>query len=277
MKVVQTLTHNALVLLIVCDNRALELLVCVPRPERDEVKSPKFADLDARSTYSATPSHRTDIAARSLYPTQSTPALNWGQDYSEDHSGRFISMRAPHSPFQNGTTSATNAPGSKNAEASTSSTSAHVHFAPSDDISFPVLDQDTAFQHGGGYQYEETWLEEDEDAYSFAKSLFDHHQWERCAALLEKRRVQGDKALFLKLYAKFLVSEAIRAISLNADRLVSRSSKEEPKRITFKSLVRMLEAQREEPATDHTLFSSIQKRSNKIECFEKSLYRYFVS
>ena len=106
--------------------------------------------------------------------------------------------------------------------ASSSSASAHVHFAPSNDISLLSMDESVAFKHGGGYQYEESWDEEDEDSYLLAKSLFDHHQWERCAALLEKRKVQGFKALFLKLYAKYLVSVSV-SISLGASSLTPKS------------------------------------------------------
>ena len=60
--------------------------------------------------------------------------------------------------------------------------------------------------HGGGLHYDESWDEEEEDAFLLAKSLFDHHQWERCAALLENRKIQGPKARFLQLYARYLVS-----------------------------------------------------------------------
>jgi anaphase-promoting complex subunit 8 len=139
-----------------------------------------------------------------MYPTQSTPALHWDQSHTSDLSGRFHDMGA--SPSARPYTDPTDGSISQEKRASTSSNSAHVRFAPSNDVSLLSID-DSGFKHGGGLQYQESWFEEDEDSYLLAKSLFDHHQWERCEALLEKRKVQGPKALFLKLYARYLILE----------------------------------------------------------------------
>ncbi|UZJ51924.1 hypothetical protein CBS101457_001244 [Exobasidium rhododendri] len=177
---------------------ALELLICVQRPELDEIKSPKAVSLGLPGgKYSSTPSQK-------LYPTQSTPALNWDKSQTPDLSGRFHSMRVPASPYAD----PAKIDRADQNEASTSTTSAHVHFASSADVSILSSDESSRFKHGGGLNYEENWGEEDEDAFLLAKNLFDHHQWERCASLLENRKVQGPKALFLKLYAQYLVGEA---------------------------------------------------------------------
>lgn len=48
--------------------------------------------------------------------------------------------------------------------------------------------------------------EEEEDMYALAKAQFDHHQLERCAWILDQGNCRSDKSLFLKLYARFLVS-----------------------------------------------------------------------
>lgn len=188
-------------------DRALELLICVPRPESVEIKSPKTAGLGFSERYSSssTPSHQLSSQNNPVYPTQSTPALQWDQSRTSDISGRFQNTRSsPYAELYSHTSRADRSEG--NGAASTSSASAHVHFAPTNDISILSLDERGQFRHGGGLEYEESWDEEDEDSYLLAKSLFDHHQWDRCAALLENRKVQGAKALFLKLYARYLVS-----------------------------------------------------------------------
>lgn len=155
--------------------------------------------------YSSTPSHRLQ-SQNTVYPTQSTPALHWDHSRTSDISGRFQNVRSsPYAIPYSHTSRADRSEG--NGAASISSASAHVHFAPTNDISILSLDDRGQFRHGGGLQYEESWDEEDEDSYLLAKSLFDHHQWDRCAALLENRKVQGAKALFLKLYSRYLVSQ----------------------------------------------------------------------
>ncbi|KAJ1030053.1 hypothetical protein NDA16_000966 [Ustilago loliicola] len=47
----------------------------------------------------------------------------------------------------------------------------------------------------------------EEEAYMLAKSHFDQHQLERCIWVLENSKGTSDKARFLRLYARFLMSE----------------------------------------------------------------------
>ncbi|MCO5549505.1 hypothetical protein L7F22_002977 [Adiantum nelumboides] len=155
-----------------------------------------------------------------IYPIQSTPAV--GQ--TGDGSGRFDSIGIPPSPLP-GTSGHAGGAGnisqigsSSNAEShrilqpltplvpasSNSSASAHVRFATTE-ISENQSQADTSMA-----AYTDTWdimNEDEEDIYLLAKNLFDHHQWERSAALLERHKIRGPKALFLKLYARYLLVE----------------------------------------------------------------------
>lgn len=222
-----------------CTTRALELLVCVPRPEFDEVKSPWSASKGFTDDYTCTPSHR--LASQpSMYPSHSTPALHWDQSRTSDLSGRFNDLGASlgASSYARRDSESAEADTSQSKRASTSSTSAHVRFAPSKDVSILSIG-DSSFKHGGGVQYEESWIEEDEDSYLLAKSLFDHHQWERCEALLEKRKVRGPKALFLKLYARYLVGlhTTFNGVAAYEEILLCRFWNDDQRKNTFKCRV----------------------------------------
>lgn len=194
---------------------AQELLICVPRTEQ--------VIEGHRSTYSnstqhyATPS-RGGTGVRS-FPIHSTPALGSvvmhgssraGSSDSphspqpsaagEDTSGRF--PKPPPSPLAQ--SFAPHHDDDDDGDASTDSMappgsdqgSAHVHFAPSQDASR------VASEHGDAGEMDSY----DSDAYAFARSLFTGQQYERCIGILERRKVPGDKAAFLRLYAQFLVS-----------------------------------------------------------------------
>lgn len=200
---------------------ALELLAYVPKPEFDDVKSPRTTAADMADFRFATdtPAHRREKVSP-VYPIQSTPAV--GQ--AGDGSGRFDSIGIPPSPLPGSTGSGggmgsiSNIGSSSNIESnrvlqpltplvpasSNSSASAHVRFAATE-TSGNRSQADTSMA-----AYTDTWdmmNEDEEDVYMLAKNLFDHHQWERSAALLERHKVRGAKALFLKLYARYLLVE----------------------------------------------------------------------
>lgn len=199
--------------------RARELLICVPR------SSAGAASALAGPSSSAGPSHAANgtparaPAASRLFPVHSTPALGSvflpsspvshlglrshlapaGATPSSqigDDSGRFPS-RAPPSPLAR---SAYYADGDESCASPDPSQqgSAHVHFAPSQETSRL---SDVGSEAGlAGHD------DDDEDDYQFARAMFEQHHFERCVAWLEKRRMTGARAQFLRLYAKYLVS-----------------------------------------------------------------------
>lgn len=150
-----------------------------------------------------------------MFPTQSTPAfpsLSGNGSPSANDSGRFANFRsmAPPSPLAN-----VSFPEEQEDLASVNadedeSMSAHVHFAASASASASASRSASVVAGLAGQDEEE-----DEDIYMLAKSLFDHQQWERCASILEAHKIKSDKAVFLGLYARYLVSSTLySAISL---------------------------------------------------------------
>lgn len=116
-----------------------------------------------------------------------------------------------------------------------------------------------------------TFEAEEEDIYLLAKSLFDHHQWERCAAILEKHRVRGAKALFLKLYARYLLLE--RRIEEDYFQIAKRRRTKATHRSDLVALLRELVDPRDPFLLflKGILFRKLGKRIEAIDCFVRSL------
>ncbi|PWN42580.1 TPR-like protein [Ceraceosorus guamensis] len=197
---------------------AQELLAHVPRSEDLHFDEPQDAG-DAPSTTAragttrrGAPSSTPARYTRSAFPVHSTPALGGNNLVSSsthllspgqasnvaaspakgaDESGRFASFRLPPSPLAR--------PYSPSDQGS-----AHVHFASSQDTSrLSSVDADSLQRWSSA----DVMDDYDADNYAFARSLFGSHQLERCAWVLESRKVPGDKAKFLRLYASFLLAE----------------------------------------------------------------------
>ena len=130
-----------------------------------------------------------------LAPGGATPSSQIGDD-----SGRFPS-RAPPSPLARNAYYADGDDSSSSLDQSQQG-SAHVHFAPSQETS--RLSDVGSEADAAGH------TEDDEDDYQFARAMFEQHHFERCVAWLEKRRMASDRAEFLRLYAKYLVSAGLR-------------------------------------------------------------------
>lgn len=159
--------------------RALELLVCIPKVDFEDIRSPDAWNTPAQRSIS--------------YPIQSTPALR-----PDASTSRFETMQIPPSPLP--------ASVQRPHDPSTSSASAHVRFAAPSDNSTASVHMDQSSSHQAPSTFDDSFLErEDDDVYQLAKSLFDHHQWDRCVFILEKNRLRSPRCLFLKLYAQFLV------------------------------------------------------------------------
>ncbi|EPQ32181.1 uncharacterized protein PFL1_00378 [Pseudozyma flocculosa PF-1] len=195
--------------LVAASKWALELLQCVPRPQTaSDIAEPILEPRFVQNAGASTPATRRSHTLRpGHFPEHSTPALGLQQrldagDDGQDLSGRFMPPpRFPPSPLAN-VSHISDLDASSVSMDSEGVGSAHVHWqstnnsyscSPGPSQLLPDADDEDR--------------EEDEDTYALAKSYFDQHQLERCAWLLENRGCRGDRATFLRLYARFLMSE----------------------------------------------------------------------
>lgn len=232
----------------------MELLIYVPKPDFDDVKSPRSA-MGFHFPTEDTPAHHHRQSVPS-YPVQSTPAVG-----PSDGSGRFSSQPIPPSPLPGSSITPATPVGQ---DASSSSASAHVRFAAT---------EASADRSHAEASTRDAWEVEDEeeDVFMLAKSLFDHHQWERSAALLEQRNVRGPKALFLQLYARYLIIE--RNAEEDYFQVMKQAKGKRSHRARLVPLLREL--------TDPTdpfllflkgiIFRKLGKRIEGIDCFLRSL------
>ncbi|SPO20334.1 related to CDC23 - cell division control protein [Ustilago trichophora] len=202
----------------------LELLQSVPFT--DLTSSRPFFSAQSHSDDSAivtsTPATKRRPNARTLIPEHSTPALGMHQRMSvepgaEDSSvgevsGRFNPSTFASSPLANArlghVASPRGDPDSSlitvDSEDGDAPGSAHVHWQ-SNTNSVDCSPGPSQLRFGGGLAGPSSALEE--ESYLLAKSHFDQHQLERCIWVLENGKSTSDKARFLRLYARFLLSE----------------------------------------------------------------------
>ncbi|CBQ68066.1 related to CDC23-cell division control protein [Sporisorium reilianum SRZ2] len=201
----------------------LELLQSVPYVELPSDRH--FLSTQSRSDDSAmgtsTPATKRRSNARSHIPEHSTPALGMHQRMSvepgaEDASagetsGRFAPTAFASSPLVN--TRLSRMPSSRDdpdsslitvdSEDGAAPASAHVHWQ-SNTNSVDCSPGASQLRLGGASSAASTL---EEESYLLAKSHFDQHQLERCIWVLENSKSTSDKARFLWLYARFLISE----------------------------------------------------------------------
>lgn len=226
------------------------------------------------------PAATTAVDANQSYPYQSTPAVHAGRGPTSsflEQSGtspdgyRYSSTAAPGEMFDGEPDKDTTheSPERRRMVASTP-TSAHVHFASStqpSSSSLPMAANGDASHFQGAGDADE----DGNDAFMLARSLFDHHQWERCISILDKARVRSSAASFLRTYARHLLIER-RADEeyFSASTLVKSST------ITRAALVDLLQ-DIIEPLDPFLLFlkgvvlKSLDKRIEAIDCFLRSI------
>ena len=197
----------------------LELLQSVPYT--DTIPSQSFHRSDDAEIATSTPAIKRRLNARTLIPEHSTPALGMQHRMSvepgaEDGSvgevsGRFGANAFASSPLAHARLGHLASPrgdpdsslitvDSENGDAPGS---AHVHWQ-SNTNSVDCSPGPSQSRLGGGPSSASAL---EEEAYLLAKSHFDQHQLERCIWMLESRKSTSDKARFLRLYARFLMSE----------------------------------------------------------------------
>lgn len=201
----------------------LELLQSVPSVQVASER--RFLSAQSRSDDSAmgtsTPATKRRSHARSHIPEHSTPALGMHQCMSvepgaEDGSageisGRFAPTTFASSPLVNNRLSRVASPRDDpdsslitvDSEDGAASGSAHVHWQ-SNTNSVDCSPGASQLRLGGTSSAP---LALEEESYLLAKSHFDQHQLERCIWVLENGKITSDKARFLCLYARFLMSE----------------------------------------------------------------------
>ena len=201
----------------------LELLQSVPYTDFSYGK--RLFSEESREDESAigtmTPATKHRPNRRSLIPEHSTPALGIQQRMSvepnaEDGSigevsGRFNSNAYASSPLASARlghiASPRGDPDSSiitvDSEEGDGAGSAHVHWQ-SNTNSVDCSPGQSHLRYDGA-QTVSSALEE--ESYMLAKSHFDQHQLERCIWVLENNKSTSDKARFLWLYARFLMSE----------------------------------------------------------------------
>ncbi|KAN0066485.1 Anaphase-promoting complex subunit 8 [Thecaphora frezii] len=200
--------------LVAASKWALELLQCVPRPSSAvATEAPEFRlrpHLVPTAPASTPATRRSHTLRPGHFPEHSTPALGLHQqqhrldagDDSYDVSGRFAPPpRFPPSPLAN-VSHITDPDASSVSIESDGIGSAHVHWQSTNN-SYSCSPGPSRLVH----DTDDEDRDDDDDIYALAKSYFDQHQLERAAWLLEERGCKSDKATFLKLYARFLVSE----------------------------------------------------------------------
>lgn len=201
----------------------LELLQSVPYT--NSANSRLLFSAQSRSDESAagasTPATKRRPNARSLIPEHSTPALGTQQRMSAEPStedgsiaevsGRFAPNAFASSPLANVRSrhlaSPRGDPDSSlitvDSEEGDAPGSAHVHWqSNTNSVDFSPGASQSRF---GGAISGASPLEE--ESYMLAKSHFDQHQLERCIWVLENSKGDSEKARFLRLYARFLMSE----------------------------------------------------------------------
>ncbi|PWN48887.1 TPR-like protein [Violaceomyces palustris] len=174
--------------------------------------------------------------------------------------------------------------------------SAHVHWQASGDNSIvspprppPPLDRgcldlvddsvgdlydDDGLEGEDEYEDEDEEDQMEEDAFNLAKSLFDQHQLERCAWTLEHAACKSDKSRFLRLYAKFLLSE--RRLDEHGA-IIPKSTGKLPS--TSPGLIPLLQ-ELIDPEDCFLLFlkgvifRKLQKRVEAMECFIRSVQSF---
>lgn len=145
----------------------------------------------------STPASKRSKARLASFPEHSTPALGMHQRMSVEPALDNVSNGLPSSPLNHLTLVPTNADSSVitiDSEDGGPAGSAHVHFQSN----VNSVDHSLA---------QESDDHEDSEAFLLAKSHFDQHQFERCVWVLEQAKSNHGKATFLRLYARFLMSE----------------------------------------------------------------------
>uniref|UniRef100_V5GKV4 Anaphase-promoting complex (APC), Cdc23 subunit n=1 Tax=Kalmanozyma brasiliensis (strain GHG001) TaxID=1365824 RepID=V5GKV4_KALBG len=188
----------------------LELLQSVPytAATNEGLLQSKPDRLDSSALATSTPAAKRPSHARQLVPEHSTPALGMHQRMSvepgtenESLEGVSGSHRLGHvlSPRLDADTSLITV----DSEDGDAPGSAHVHWqSNTNSVDYsPGASQ----QRLGSASSAASVLEE--ETYLLAKSHFDQHQLERCIWVLESSKSSSDKARFLRLYARFLMSE----------------------------------------------------------------------
>lgn len=201
----------------------LELLQSVPYTEfpNDPPLFPAQSPHDNSAIVTSTPAAKRRPNKGSLIPEHSTPALGMQQRMSAEPStedgsvaeasGRFAPGAFASSPLANTRLSHAASPrGDPDSSLITVDSddgdapgSAHVHWQ-SNTNSIDCSSGPSTYRLGNGVP--DPSLQEQE-SYLLAKSHFDQHQLERCIWVLENSKSTSDKARFLRLYARFLMSE----------------------------------------------------------------------
>lgn len=202
----------------------LELLQSVPYT--GNLNSGLVLSDQSRSNHSAmvtsTPAPKRRSQARSLVPEHSTPALGVHQRMSVEPGAEDTSAGEGLESFAPGTFSSSPLVNSRLAhvasprddpdsslipvgsEDGTAPGSAHVHWQSNTNS---VDCSPGAFQYRLDGTSSAALSSLEEDSYLLAKNYFDQHQLERCIWVLEGSKGSSDKARFLRLYSRFLMSE----------------------------------------------------------------------
>lgn len=201
----------------------LELLQSVPYTESANERLFLSAQnpSDELEVGSSTPATKRRPNARSLIPEHSTPALGMQQRLSAEPgtedgsvgetSGRFPPNTFASSPLANAHSRLAAFPKGEHdsslitvdSEDGDAAGSAHVHWQ-SNTNSIEYSPGASQLRFGSAIPGTSAL---DQESYMLAKSHFDQHQLERCIWVLESSKSTSDKARFLRLYARFLMSE----------------------------------------------------------------------
>lgn len=201
----------------------LELLQTVPYTDSSDGTRlfTEQSRADESEIGTTTPATKRRPIRRSLIPEHSTPALGMQQRMSVEPnaeegsvgevSGRFTSNAFASSPLASAClghlVSPRGDPDSSlitvDSEDGDGAGSAHVHWqSNTNSVDCSPGPSQLRF---GGVPAASPAIEE--EVYMLAKSHFDQHQLERCIWVLENSKSTLDKARFLRLYARFLMSE----------------------------------------------------------------------
>ncbi|KAJ9476509.1 Anaphase-promoting complex subunit CDC23 [Pseudozyma hubeiensis] len=202
----------------------LELLQSVPYtgPSNADPFLSRQGPTDDSAVAASTPAAKRRSQAKSLIPEHSTPALGMHQRMSvepgaedvsaREASGRFAPGAFASSPLANNRLAHVASPRGDpdsslitvDSEDDAAPGSAHVHWQ-SNSNSVDCSPGTSQVRFGGSSHAGSSVLEE--ESYLLAKSHFDQHQLERCIWVLESGKSSSEKARFLRLYARFLMSE----------------------------------------------------------------------
>ncbi|ETS63895.1 hypothetical protein PaG_02220 [Moesziomyces aphidis] len=202
----------------------LELLQSVPYSASQNGSGLLFSAQnrsDESATGAATPATKRHTNARPLIPEHSTPALGMQQrmsveprgddDSVRDVSGKFAPNAYASSPLANARLGQLASPKrdpdssliTVDSEDDEAPGSAHVHWQ-SNTNSVDCSPGPSQLRFGSSQPRISTM---EDETYMLAKSHFDQQQLERCIWVLESSSHASDKACFLRLYARFLMSE----------------------------------------------------------------------